>query len=250
MVVLNFREIEFKLKFGCSPPTLLDQGVRLEFRTSFNNLHNSNWSPIKYYATSTDTPTGNNIVNLEPSGDLVMAEGSLYPLQIINPSQPVLIREYICVSPVQTFTEGIQLELRWMQFSGMEFKNKKEDWILDDINIRIWNGICFLQVLSEDFNGDKMTIEDVYDIVKGKIESPSCESPGSEKAAYFREKTKTNEDIRSINIPVYLDENISCEEIMSAESKWKVFIAFFGCNHCDQLCNLFIDAFDQVSEVI
>ena len=50
-------------------------------------------------------------------------------------------------------------------------------WLLQDINISIWNGTCFLKILSEDFSGKESDIKKKYDIRLGKKKFKSGNIP-------------------------------------------------------------------------
>ena len=172
-----FREIEFRLHFGCrdstisgtdsddncnDSPTLIDQGVRLEVRSQV--LDSSNiWFPIRYYTPSRVVPsTYLSLVVLNSSNITVRAQASIYnstfPLLHVNSNQTLLIREYICGPLVQNFTELIQLrcaqvQLRLMQRFGRRANSDDEaTWFLNDINTRFWNGENFLPVLHQNFS--------------------------------------------------------------------------------------------------
>ena len=214
----NSSEIEFKLKFGCIPPTFIDQGVRLEVRLlESSSSTNSIWFPVRYYTPSLVMPSVyRSLVDLNSSKSSVVAASlrynSLFPLLLINTSESIHITEYFCG---QKFREYLQLELRWMQRFGSSAEYNYSTWMLDDINIRIWNGTCFLQLLSQDFSSrDLMS----YDLLLGEVKAPSCGTLGSGNVLHFIGSNSGSPTRRSINFkitPNYISR--SCHVI---DGKW------------------------------
>ena len=201
----NSREIEFKLKFGCMPPTLIDQGVRLEVRLlPTSSSTTSIWFPIRYYTPSLVMPNDyRSFVDLNSSKSSVMAAAlwynSSFPLLLINTSESIHITEYFCG---HNFREYMRLELRWMQRFGSSAEYNYSTWMLDDINIRIWNGTCFLQLLSQNFSSrDSMS----YNQLLGEVQAPSCGTPGSGNVLHFIGRNKGIRTRRSINIKTTLN---------------------------------------------
>ena len=89
-----------------------------------------------------------------------------------------------------------------MQRFGSSAEYNYSTWMLDDINIRIWNGTCFLQLLSLDFSSrDSMS----YDQLLGEVQAPSCGTPGSGNALHFIRSNNGNLTRRSINIKTTLN---------------------------------------------
>ena len=177
-------EIEFKLNFACDrPPEYIDQGVRLEIRLLSENLTSSStWFSIRYYTPKLDVPSEyESLVELDSSMTSVRVLEDLYntSLPLMNVSSGIAdfipIREYICGQIVQNLTEDKQLELRWVQRFGKKAMQEKDaTWILDDINIRIWNGTSVFQVLSEDFNRDQQTLIEPYTVQLAVITTQRC----------------------------------------------------------------------------
>ena len=99
------------------------------------------------------------------------------PLKVVSSgiSDFIPIREYICGDVDQNLTENMQLELRWLQRFGRRANVEREaTWYLDDINIRIWNGTSFLQVLSEDFNSNQLMLIEPYTVQLAVITMQQC----------------------------------------------------------------------------
>ena len=70
----------------------------------------------------------------------------------------------------------------------MTMMKKYAGWILDDINIRIWNGSHFLQVLSDDFNGyDRNNLNfESYNLRLAELEKDGhCKSSGNDYYLQF-----------------------------------------------------------------
>ena len=172
-----------------------------------------------------------SIVNLDPSHDSVTAKALLYrsslPLLFINSSKIVTIREYICGEFVQRFTEDMHLELRWMQRFGRASKINDATWILDDIKIRLWNGVCFIQVLNEDFSRTPEIINGSYDLQGAYVQIPSCESSINGSALDFSESF--NETLnatvtrRSMIINNLFNIADSCEVKGFHDSKFQIY---------------------------
>ena len=210
-------EINFKLKLGCNPPTFIDQGVRLEFRLISAAISNKNkWLPLRYYTHNLVDPSNyKSFVELDSSNNSVLAKSLHYeshlPLLLVNSPESVLIQECICGHFAQNFTDNMQLELRWMQRFGSSSIDNYASWILDDIKVRIWNGTCILQLLSEDFSRNMMMIAGSYQLSSAKVRRPLCGSSGNGSALEFSIGVSNRSTRRSINIQLTYT-NGSCEE--------------------------------------
>ena len=140
------------------------------------------WFPIRCYTQSLEAPSKyESLVELDSSMTSVRALEDLYntslPLMAVSSgiSQFIPIREYICGQIVKRLTNDMQLELRWLQRYGRRAKaNREATWYLDDINIRIWNGTSFFQVLSEDFNRDQLMLIEPYTVQSASITMQQC----------------------------------------------------------------------------
>ena len=213
------REIEFKLNSDCEQrPEYIDQGVRLEIRLQSANLNSrSTWFPIRYYTPSLVVPSEyESLVEFDSSMTSVRAQGDLYntsfPLMVVSSgiAQFLTIREYLCGQIVQNLTEDMELEWRWVQRYGKAADMVTEaTWFLDDINIRIWNGTSFLQVLSEDFNNDQLILNELYTVQLAEITMLRC-GLGTPPHDYYIEfrgcMHSGNVTRRSINILNHLSE--------------------------------------------
>ena len=222
------REIEFKLKFGCYPPNTIDQGVRLEIRSNdTSSIMTNNWLPIRYYTPSLVEPINyDSFVHLDSSQDSVTAQSVRYnsslPLLFVNSSKAITIREYICGKLLQSVSEDIYLELRWMQRFGRRSEINDATWILDDIKIRMWNGVCFIQVLNEDFSRTQEIISGSYTLKGAEVKIPSCESSVIGSALNFEESMDEMITRRSIITHNMVDITDSCEEGKLTNSKLMV----------------------------
>ena len=165
-------------------PTHIDQGVRLEIETP----HQEFWSPIRFYTPSlTPAPPQEGEVSrvvLEEGGRSVHAEAASYnsslPLVHLNSSvgvaEGVVIREYLCQEYVDMIRNGTRFRLRWMQRYLTNPQADVATWSLDNIRIRLWDGSCFLPLLSEDFNSADITQPDGIRLVimRGTVTNPQC----------------------------------------------------------------------------
>ena len=148
-------------------------------------------------------------------------------------SQFIPIREYICGQIVQNLTNDMQLEMCWMQrFGRRALAATEATWFLDDINIWIWNGTSLLQVLSEDFNRDRLVLNETYSMQLGVITMQRCGlgvTP-SDRYVEFRggdmSTIRTRRSIRIISHPIYM--LVSSDEC--SECKLRCF--YFGCRGC------------------
>ena len=159
--------VQFYLDHECSNrPIFIDEGLTLEIRLLSEASSPTRWFPIRYYAPSFNEPVNyTSQVELDSSNVSVTVQqfsnNSRFPLVPVKPSysavsyseSAVLIREYICLRYVQNFNENPTFQLRWMQNNFPEQGTSKAEWILDNINIRFWNGTSFLNVFSEHFVG-------------------------------------------------------------------------------------------------
>ena len=213
-------EIEFTLRFGCDKPTHIDQGVRFEISTSAER----NWAPIRFYAPSLvpsvhedgTTPT----VHLEPEGNSVEATTASYttslPLLNLNStamSEGVIIREYLCQQYVASFRSGQRIQLRWLQRYLTNPQADVATWSLDNIRIRLWDGKCFLPLLSEDFSSATPSLPESvrYIFLKGSIQSPPCLSNQNNSVLYFNEGFSNGQIRRSLMIILNGHDLTSCE---------------------------------------
>ena len=172
------------MNFECDrSPEYMDQGVRLEVRLQLERWNSSTtWFPIRYYTETLVVPSEyESLVELDSSMTSVRAQEDLYntslPLMVVSTDiyKFLTIQEYICGDVVQNLTDDMQLELRWVQRYGRRAKVEAEaTWFLDDINIRIWNGTSFLQVLSEDFNSDQLMLNELYTVQSAVIRMWRC----------------------------------------------------------------------------
>ena len=172
------------MNFVCDQtPEYIDQGVRLEVRLQSVSMNSpSTWFPIRYYTQGLEAPSEyESLVELDSSMNSVTVQEDLYntslPLMVVSTEigQFYTIREYICGQIVQNLTEDMQLEWRWVQRFGRRATMETEaTWILDDINIRIWNGTSFLQVLSEYFNRDQLMLIETYTVQLAVITMQRC----------------------------------------------------------------------------
>ena len=181
---LLFRELEFKLDFGCDPPTYLDQGIRLEARIGI--VHR--WDPIRFYTPSTpllQPPGPESLVRSECNGTSVSADAVLYtsslPLFSLNSTEPVIIREYLCGEYAKAILNDSRVQFRWMQRYTTNIAPDVATWSLDDIKIRVWDGSCFKLMLSQDFDGYRFFGADILDlsmttyrIALGSLEPREC----------------------------------------------------------------------------
>ncbi len=147
---MHHREISFKLRFGCDVPTSLEQGIRLEIRTSTND----DWQPVRFYTPSlfeTNSTIvrrlGNNTVTAE-----ALHYSSNFSLELMEGNQQIQFREYICDPAF--LVDGVSV--RWMQrFMGISHYGVGT-WSLDDITLTVWNGVCRHVVLRNNFDTEIM----------------------------------------------------------------------------------------------
>ena len=219
------------MDFDCDQrPEYIDQGVRLEVRLQSESLNSSStWFPIRYYTPSVEVPSEYvSLVELDSSMNSVTVLEDLYntslTLMVISSGlfQFLTIREYICGQIVQNLTQDTQLELRWLQRYGRTANVGTEaNWFLDNINIRIWNGTSFLQVLSEDFNSDQLMLIEPYTVQSAVITMQRCGlglSPSDRYVEFRGGNMMLGITRRSINILIHpIDIFVSSEE--SSECK-------------------------------
>lgn len=136
--LLHFRELSFKLRFGCDVPAYLDQGIRLEVRQSPGDI----FQPIRFYAAGTQNKSDSPVTITANNSNQVFAEAlnyaSTFPLELVNSSKPVTFREYICDESFQT--NGV--DIRWMQRYSGDSEVDIATWSLDDISVSLWDGQC------------------------------------------------------------------------------------------------------------
>ena len=193
---------------------------------SFSKTNRSNWFPVRYYTPSLEEPEYSSSVQVDSTGTSVVAQAlaysSSFPLLLVNSSNPVVVREYICGRYVEKYTEDVELELRWMQRFRVPAEDNDATWMIDDIKIRIWNGTCFLDLLDEDFSTSYSDINDKYSLRAADVREPSCGSPGSGSALYM--SNASPEGSPTTRRSIIFKQNIndipeSCEEMDSRESK-------------------------------
>ena len=116
----------------------LDQGIRLEVRRS----QEETFQPIRFYAAGTQNRSDSPVTLTTAVSNQVSAEAlnyaSIFPLEVVNSSEPVTFREYICGESFQT--EGV--DIRWMQRYSGDSESDVATWSLEDITISIWDGQC------------------------------------------------------------------------------------------------------------
>lgn len=131
-------------------------------------------------------------MNLDSSNKSVTAVALNYfsslPLVHVNSNTSVHIHEYIYGQFGRPITKKLRLDLRWMQRFGRKTSLVNDStWILDDINIRIWNGTCFFQTFNEDFSRND---NDTYDLSLASVKKPMCGSPGTGSALVLGKPTE------------------------------------------------------------
>lgn len=206
-ILCIYREIEFRLRFGCDVPTFLDQGVRFE-------VDDEDWSPIRFYTPSLVAPLGPDpLVQLLKNGSSVSAGTIAYtsslPLLLLNDSETVTVREYLCEDYVSLLKRQ-GLRLRWMQRYRSDRNVDVATWYLDDINVRLWNGDCFLSVLSEDFSGG---VSNDFRVQRGIVVEDPCGDEG--EVLYFNGLRTTSNSVinrRSLVISMF-NTSGSCGEV-------------------------------------
>ena len=185
-------------------PTHIDQGVRLEIERY------GVWAPVRFYTpTLTPAPPQEGEVTrvvLEEGGRSVHAEAASYssslPLIHLNSSEGVaegvVIREYLCQEYVDMIRNGTRFRLRWMQRYLTNPQADVATWSLDNIRIRVWNGSCFLPLLSEDFNSVDITPPDGIRVapMRGGVANPPCNSSTNDSVLYFNGDFQVDLDIR------------------------------------------------------
>ena len=194
------------------------------------------WFPIRYYTQGLEAPSEyESLVELDSSMTSVRVLEDLYntslPLMVVSTDiyKFLTIQEYICGDVVQNLTDDMQLELRWVQRYGRAANVVTEaNWFLDDINIRIWNGTSFLQVLSEDFNSDQLMLIEPYTLQSAVITMQRCGlGTPSDRYIEFRGGHIMSGGItrRSIKILVHpIDMFVPSEESSECKLRWCFFL--------------------------
>lgn len=218
MLSFSCSEIEFKLQFGCDVPTHIDQGVRFEVR----NRDDTNWDPIRFYTPSLTPAVVGSLVTPLPNNS-VRAQfddyASALPLVVINTTEPVTVREYLCGRYVSLIRDGQEINLRWFQRYQTNPGREIATWFLDDIKIKLWNGNCFVPVLSENFNNIDSGVDGItYNTAAGGVAPNFC--PISANNALYFNLQPTGGTIfrRSLIIRIGTSYEVgSCESTISGE---------------------------------
>lgn len=112
-------------------PTHIDQGVRFE-------VDAEDWEPFLFITPSTEVPSNSLVRPL--SNDRVEADAMRYtsslPLLVIDPTEPVVVRRFLCRQFVSRLKDNRPLRLRWMQRYRTNPVAGIATWSLDDISIR------------------------------------------------------------------------------------------------------------------
>ena len=206
------------MRFGCDIPIYLDQGIRFEVGIK-NNLGRV-WLPIRYYASNLQEFSISTVHLLPNKSVHVTAEtyNATFPLSLINSTETVTIKEYVCDHGIlnNNRDSASDIRLRWIQRSGFKVAQNEATWYLDDINVRRWNGECFVRVLSNNFS--VLSLPFRVQVVAGNITNrPSCgeinEDDESNDVVYFNlvNKTLTN-TLRSIRVTVPHNFSETCED--------------------------------------
>lgn len=140
-------EIQFHLHFVASSATAyLDQGVRLEYAP---DTEYPEWRPLNYYTPSLLQAPGSIVAlsddNMSVTVQAITYNGSL-PLHIVNVTEhPILYKEYL-------MTNLARFKLRWSQYYGsVNMEQDRASWMLDNITVLQWDGLCTRTLWSEDF---------------------------------------------------------------------------------------------------
>ncbi len=129
----------------------------------------------------------------------VRSYNSSFPLVHLNASVGVagcvVIREYLCQSYVNLIRNGQNFRLRWMQRYLTNPRADVATWSLDNIRIRVWDGNCFLTLLSEDFDSPDLTMTNGVTmlVMRGSVVNPPC---STDSVAYFNGGFEPGRDIR------------------------------------------------------
>lgn len=122
------------------------------------------WSPVRFY-TKNVIPVPDdaiNLVRLQSDNASVEANATDYtstlPLLLLDTTEVVTVREYLCGNYASLLTRGETLRLRWMQRYGNNPLEGIATWYLDDIKIRYWRGDCFVPIIVEEFENEDGTI--------------------------------------------------------------------------------------------
>ena len=198
----------------------LDQGIRFEVGMKINLKRV--WLPIRFYANNLQEFSIISTVHLLSNKSIhVMAEtyNTTLSLLLINSTETVTIREYLCNHDIlnNIRNNASDIRLRWVQRSGFQVGRNNATWYLDDINVRRWNGKCFVRVLSEDFSVPRSPPR--IQVEAGNITNrPSCgeinEDDESNSVLYFNlvNERPLTYIIRSIRVAVPRDFSESCED--------------------------------------
>ena len=196
----------------------LDQGIRFEVGMKINLKRV--WLPIRFYTNNLQEFSISTVHLLPNKSVHVMAEtyNTTLPLSLINSTETVTIREYLCDDDIlnNIRNNASDIRLRWVQRSRFQIGRNNATWYLDDINVMRWNGKCFVRVLSEDFSVPRSPPR--IQVEAGNITNrPSCgevnEDDESNGVLYFNLVNKTFTDtLRSIRVAVPHDFSESCED--------------------------------------
>ena len=147
MLFFQCSEIRFHLHFVASSATAyLDQGVRLEYAA------NAGWQPINYYTPSLLQAPGSTVTlnsdNMSVTAEAIQYTGSL-PLHVVHGTEhPIQYKEYT------TTSLGPEFQLRWSQlYRSVNMQQDRASWMLDNITVLQWDGLCTRTLLFEGFEG-------------------------------------------------------------------------------------------------
>lgn len=132
-----------------------------------------------------------SLVTLLPNNSVIgVAErySSALPLVVINTTETVTIREYLCGEYVSLIRDRQEINLRWMQRYETNSGAGIATWYLDDVRIRLWDSSCFVSVLSEDFDNIDSDVGGItYTIAAGRVALNFCAGPSISggNALYF-----------------------------------------------------------------
>ena len=204
-------------------------------------VDNVDWAPVRFYTPTLVPASGSDpLVHLLENGS-VSAETigyiSALPLTLINASEVVTVREYLCGDYV-ALLKNQELRLRWMQRYKSNRNINVATWYLDNINVRLWNGECFLTVLSEDFSGE---LDDNFRIQRGTVTDVPCREEEEEGVLYFTGVRTMEESIvnrRSLVLNLFDIDNAefeSCDGVSDRVDMGKsiiiIMIKLMGRNH-------------------
>ena len=193
---MHYSEIEFKLYFGCDAPAYFQQGVKLEMKIGDDG------SLILLYVTSNEDSPGT-------------FQLSTYTTHLLNKMEVVTIREYICGRHVSSQGE---MMLRWTQQCGEDCTGGN-NWYLDDINIRYWDGVCYRTVMSEDFLGSTE-----YNATGGSVSTVPCDTNVGNNVLYFDRANET----RSLGLVLEYPNTLDCG-VSSAITNKSEFVGKIQC---------------------